>query len=174
MQHATEHSKHQYAKHGPQAPSHDEGHGAHAYLRLFAMVSLSFAVMYVLMYAMVDKFGNVFNNVNQFYMAGLMASPMLIIELLLMAGMYRNRRWNLVLGTGAAVFMALCWFGIRDQAAVSDRQFIRSMIPHHAGAILMCEQNRLQDPELQQLCGDILSSQKAEIAQMKALLEKVR
>lgn len=45
------------------------------------MTLLSFAAMYVLMYAMVDRFGNVFNNVNQVYMAGLMAAAMVLIEL---------------------------------------------------------------------------------------------
>ena len=149
---------------------HDGGH----YRRLLAMMILSFLAMYGLMYAMVDRWANVYGNVNQFYMAGLMAAPMLVIELLLMAKMYPNRRWNLMLGAGALVFMAACWFGIREQAAVTDRQFIRSMIPHHAGAILMCEQNRLQDPALQRLCDDIVQSQRAEIAQMKVLLEKAQ
>lgn len=149
---------------------HDGGH----YGRLLAMMILSFLAMYALMYAMVDRWANVYGNVNQFYMAGLMAAPMLVIELLLMAKMYPNRRWNLMLGVGALVFMAACWFGIREQAAVTDRQFIRSMIPHHAGAILMCEQNRLQDPALRRLCDDIVQSQRAEIAQMKVLLEKAQ
>jgi uncharacterized protein (DUF305 family) len=44
------------------------------------------------------------------------------------------------------------------------------MIPHHAGAILMCEENRLKDPELVKLCQDIITSQTQEIAQMKQLL----
>lgn len=149
-------------------------HDGGQYGRLLAMMILSFLAMYALMYAMVDRWANVYGNVNQFYMAGLMAAPMLVIELLLMAKMYPNRRWNLMLGVGALVFMAACWFGIREQAAVTDRQFIRSMIPHHAGAILMCEQNRLQDPALRRLCDDIVQSQRAEIAQMKVLLEKAQ
>ncbi len=36
------------------------------YLRLLWMIILSFVSMYILMYAMVDRFGNVFNSVNQF------------------------------------------------------------------------------------------------------------
>ncbi len=149
-------------------------HGDGQYGRLLMMMAVSFLAMYALMYAMVDSWGNVYHNVNQFYMAGLMSAPMLLIELVLMSKMYPSRRWNLILGLGTAVFMALCWFGIREQAAVNDGQFVRSMIPHHAGAILMCEQNRLTDPDLQRLCQDIISSQRAEIAQMKAILEKGR
>ena len=46
------------------------------------------------------------------------------------------------------------------------------MIPHHAGAILMCQNAPLQAAELKQLCRSIVTSQEAEIAKMKALLEK--
>lgn len=161
----------EHAKHEAHA-----GRGRHAgmnhYGRLAVMMVISFLVMYALMYAMVDRFTNVYGSVNQFYMAGLMAAPMLIIELLLMAGMYPDRRLNLIFGVAAAAFMLACWFGIRNQWGVGDRQFIRSMIPHHAGAILMCERNHLKNPELKQLCHDIVASQRAEVEQMKALLEE--
>ena len=151
------------------------GHaGMNHYRRLAVMMVLSFLVMYALMYAMVDRFTNVYGSVNQFYMAGLMAAPMLIIELLLMAGMYPDRRLNLIFGVGAAAFMLVCWLGIRGQWGVGDRQFIRSMIPHHAGAILMCERNHLHDPDLQQLCRNITASQRAEVDQMKSLLDPTR
>ncbi len=161
----------EHAKHEAHA-----GRGRHAgmnhYGRLAVMMVISFLVMYALKYAMVDRFTNVYGSVNQFYMAGLMAAPMLIIELLLMAGMYPDRRLNLIFGVAAAAFMLACWFGIRNQWGVGDRQFIRSMIPHHAGAILMCERNHLKNPELKQLCHDIVASQRAEVEQMKALLEE--
>lgn len=148
------------------------GHGKGHYGRLIVMIVLSFLAMYGLMYAMVDRWSNVFANVNQFYMAGLMAAPMLLIELILMANMYPNRRWNLMLAAAAVVFMAVCWFGIRQQWGVGDEQFARSMIPHHAGAILMCEQNRVRDPQLQRLCGEIIASQRQEIEQMKRVLKQ--
>jgi uncharacterized protein (DUF305 family) len=61
---------------------------------------------------------------------------------------------------------------MRTQAAVGDRQFLRSMIPHHSGAILMCEQASLTDPEITALCRDIVESQRAEIAKMQALLAR--
>lgn len=154
----------------PQHASHPAPPAAH-YRSLLGMTVLSYVAMYVLMYAMVDTPGNVFNNINQVYMAALMASPMLLIELVLMRAMYPNRRLNVVLATGAVIVMLVCWFGIRQQAGVSDRQFVRSMIPHHAGALLMCRQNRLTDPELQQLCRDIIASQEREIGLMKSKLK---
>ena len=160
----TQHSE-QHASHGSSGQTH-QGH----YGRLLLMMALSFLAMYALMYAMVDQWANVYHNVNQFYMAGLMAAPMLLIELWLMSSMYPDRRRNLILAGVTVAFMLFCWWGIRTQAAVTDRQFIRSMIPHHAGAILMCEENRLKDPELVKLCQEIITSQKQEIVQMKQLL----
>jgi uncharacterized protein (DUF305 family) len=62
---------------------------------------------------------------------------------------------------------------IRQQTAITDRQFLRLMIPHHAGAILMCEQASLQDTEIKELCQTIISSQQAEIDQMKATLSEL-
>lgn len=164
MQHATQ--EHDHLHSGRSAMTRGGDH----YRRLLAMVVLSYVAMYVLMYAMVNAFDNVFNNVNQVYMAGLMAAPMLLIELALMSRMYRNKAANAVLAIGAIVVMLFCWLGIRQQVAVSDQQFLRSMIPHHAGAILMCRKNRLADPDLQKLCVDIVRSQQSEIDLMKTKL----
>lgn len=143
-----------------------------SYWRLLAMTVLSFGSMFVLMYAMVNTFANAIPNLNQFYMAGLMAAPMVIIELLLMRSMYSSRRWNAAIVAASAVAMLAFWVGIRDQVAITDREFLKSMIPHHAGAILMCEKAEPKTPEIRELCSAIISSQQAEIAQMKRLLSK--
>ena len=140
------------------------------YPRLFAMTGLSFAAMYVLMYAMVDSPASIYNNLNQVYMAGLMASPMLLMELLLMGGMYHNRRLNALLMMGAVVAGCVFFLLIRQQTAISDRQFLRSMIPHHSGAILMCQESALTEPRIRELCRAIVTSQEEEISAMKALL----
>ena len=143
------------------------------YRKLGIMSLLSFVAMYVLMYSMVNSLGNVFNNVNQFYMAGMMTASMILIELFLMRSMYQDQKRNLFI-VGASVLAALLFFLlIRQQGAVNDRQFLRSMIPHHAGAILMCKQASIQDSEIQQLCNTIISSQQQEIDQMKAKLEEL-
>jgi uncharacterized protein (DUF305 family) len=62
------------------------------------------------------------------------------------------------------------WIFIRQQTAITDTQFLRSMIPHHSGAILMCRKASIQDPEIKQLREAIVSSQQSEIDQMKAKL----
>src|SRR5688572_27932575 len=105
------------------------------YRGLTVMTVLSFIAMYVLMYAMVDRLANVIPNFNQFYMAGLMTAAMVIIELLAMSGMYPNKKVNAVLLIVSAVALAVFFTFIRQQTAVSDQQFLKSMIPHHAAAI---------------------------------------
>jgi hypothetical protein len=137
------------------------------------MTALSFVAMFVLMYAMVDRFANVYPNVNQLYMAGLMAAPMVVIELLIMRGMYPDTRTNLVFGGVALVALVLFFLGIRAQTAVGDVQFIKSMIPHHAGAILMCDRAPISDAELRRLCGTIAKGQQQEIDQMKGILARL-
>ena len=44
--------------------------GNHHHVHLAIMTALSFISMYVLMYAMVDRFANVYSNLNQFYRPG--------------------------------------------------------------------------------------------------------
>ncbi|AXA85632.1 DUF305 domain-containing protein [Lysobacter oculi] len=136
------------------------------------MLALSFVAMYVLMYAMVDRLGNAVPNINQFYMAGLMTAPMAILEIALMGRMYPDKRKNITIVLLGAVVLAACWFGIRAQAGVGDRQFLKSMIPHHAGAILMCEQASLTKPDVRALCEGIVKAQEEEIARMRALLAR--
>ena len=144
-------------------------HGHH-YVRLLLMTVLSFISMYVLMYAMVDRFENVYPNINQFYMAGLMTAPMVIIELLLMRSMYRHRAANIAILAVSVIALGAFWLAIRQQAAVGDVQFLKSMIPHHAGAVLMCGEAPIEDAVIRDLCKSIIASQREEIAQMKALL----
>jgi uncharacterized protein (DUF305 family) len=143
---------------------------AHPYRGLAVMLVLSFACMFGLMYAMVDAFANVFINVNQLYMAALMTAPMALIELGVMPSMYPDRRKNALVAAVSAIVLASAWIGIRQQAAVGDTQFLRSMIPHHAGAILMCEQAGIRDPDITALCQTIRKGQQAEIDLMKAKL----
>jgi uncharacterized protein (DUF305 family) len=145
---------------------HQENH----YVHLGAMTLLSFVAMYWLMYAMVDSSASVYNNLNQLYMAGLMAAPMVLIELAVMRGMYHDKRLNIVLMIGATVAGILCFTLLRQQTAITDRQFLRSMIPHHSGAILMCQEASITDARIRDLCGSIIAGQRAEIDTMKRLL----
>ena len=149
------------------------GHGEqNHYLRLVGMIVLSFISMYVLMYSMANSVADVYNSFNQVYMAGLMTAPMVVIELWLMSSMYKQKRLNAVVIAASIAAGILFFTFIRQQTLISDRQFLRSMIPHHSGAILMCEEASIQDQRIKDLCKEIIASQRREIDQMRALLEE--
>jgi uncharacterized protein (DUF305 family) len=150
----------------------EERHRHRPYVRLLAMTVLSFVAMYILMYAMVDRLGNVFNSINQVYMAGLMAAPMVLIELALMRSMYPDQRLNIAIGVASVIALIVFFLAIRAQTFVTDRQFLRSMIPHHAGAILMCSKAPIERQDVKQLCETIIKSQDDEIKLMRRMLEQ--
>jgi len=149
------------------------GHGSKHYRLLLLMALLSFVAMYALMYAMVDRFANVLPNWNQLYMAGLMTAPMVGIELLVMRFMYPSKKVNAIFLALSLILGAGCFMLIRRQAGIGDEQFLKSMIPHHASALLMCEEADIADPEILELCRKIRAGQQAEIDQMKAILERL-
>ncbi len=165
----TGHGVHTSSKAQHAATDHSE---AHHYKRFAVMLGVSFAAMYVLMYAMVDSFSSVFNSINQLYMAGLMAASMGIIEIALMGSMYKNKKLNALILGGSTLALVLFWIGIRTQAGIGDQQFLRSMIPHHSGAILMCNEAQISNPEIASLCKTIVNGQQEEIDQMKAILSR--
>lgn len=137
------------------------------------MVALHFIAMYIFMYSMVNEFANVFDNFNQVHMAALMTASMVLIEIPLMMSMYKSKRLNaIIIAVGFAVLVR-SFLLIRRQGAISDRQFLRSLIPHHASAILMCNEAPIEDPEIKNLCKNIIRSQQAEIDQMKAKLDQL-
>jgi len=148
------------------------GMNRQAYQTLAVNLVLSLIIMYLGMFAMIWSGGEFVQNVNFLYMALVMWAPMAIVMMLTMKGMYQYRRINFVLYTVFALTLLLSFAAIRGQTLVGDRQFLRSMIPHHSGAILMCEKAEISDPEIQQLCKNIIVSQKAEIEQMKTILER--
>lgn len=145
----------------------------HHYGRFFIMIGLHFIAMYVFMYAMVNVFDNVFNSFNQVYMAALMTASMVLIELPLMSSMYTSKKLNAIIIGAGLIALIGSFLLIRQQTLISDRQFLRSMIPHHAGAILMCKQASIQDGEVQELCKQIVSGQQAEIDLMKRKLSEL-
>ena len=152
--------------------THDQPieHGKKMYLKLLLMAVLSFVSMYVLMYSMVNTFEDIYPSFNQFYMAGLMAAPMVLIEVVLMSAMYKNKKLNAVIAAVSILIGVVFFLGIRQQTAISDEQFLKSMIPHHSGAILMCREANITDPEIKILCQTIIEGQQQEIDQMRAIL----
>ena len=153
----------------------NEAHSTHnmQYQNLIWMAILSYIAMFLLMYSMVDSFSNVIVNINQFYMAGLMTAPMIIIEMILMRSMYQNKKLNALIFSTSLLAGIACFLFIRNQTGISDKQFLKSMIPHHAAAILMVKETEITDPEIIELTHNIITSQQKEIDFMKAKLKEI-
>ena len=145
---------------------------ARPYLLFAVNIAVSLVIMYFVMFAMIDGWGDFYNNINMAYMAVMMAAPMGPLMLLTMPGMYPSRPINLALHAVFLLAFLGAFAAIRWQAAIGDEQFIRSMIPHHSGAILMCREASITDPEIVALCGQIQQSQRAEIEQMRRILDR--
>ena len=154
-------------------------HGSHAgtagdsYRRFGIELAIEFVIMYLVMYTMIATIGDFYLNLNNVYMTLMMVAPMAIVMVLAMRSMFPSRRANSVIGIAAVLLFVGSFVGMRLQAGVGDTQFIQSMIPHHSGAILMCRQAQLTDPEIVTLCGKIIDSQQREIDQMKAILDRL-
>ena len=142
------------------------------YAKLALTLGLSFVIMLLLTYSMIREWGHFYFNLANTYMALMMVAPMGILMLLIMWGMFKNKRLNIVLiAVMAVAFVVVFAFG-RNETFIGDKQFLDSMIPHHSRAILMCQESDITDPEIKDLCQEIVSSQQKEIDQMKSILER--
>jgi hypothetical protein len=148
--------------------------GPGPYGRLAIALAASYVVMFVAGYARSDTLGHALFNLNRLYMTGLMVAPMLLVMLVTMGSMFKNRRLNLVLVVAGVVLTGAFLAAVRTQAGVGDQQFLRSMIPHHSAAILVCQEASLTDPRIEQLCREIIDAQRREIREMRVLLDEGR
>lgn len=153
--------------HGEPVQRMESGYGS-----LALQTAISGVIMYLVMFVMIDRSSSFYNNLNMLYMTLMMVAPMVVLMILAMKDMFPSKALN-----GALIAASLvAFFGgfalIRTQTTIGDVQFLRSMIPHHSGAVLMCEQAKLTDPEIRSLCANIVRSQREEIAQMEAMLAR--
>ena len=143
-----------------------------SYARLGIALAVSLALMFVLTMSMIRTLDHFYLNLSNFYMALVMVAPMGIVMLLVMWRMFDNTRLNLVLLASFAALFAVAFALGRTETFVGDEQFLKSMIPHHSRAILVCQESSLTDPEIVELCEQIVQTQREEIAQMEAILER--
>jgi uncharacterized protein (DUF305 family) len=144
------------------------------YKKLVIAISINAVLMYLITYVMIDDFDHFYNNINRVYMSLMMVAPMVIVMLLVMSSMYENKKLNYILIASSAGLFILCFSLARTQVPIGNTQFLRSMIPHHSSAIVMCQESDLTDPEILKLCEQIIKTQEEEITQMKAILERSR
>ena len=144
-----------------------------SYKKFVLMMTISFVIMYGVMFLNVDKASHIYLSITRTYMALLIALPMAVVMMLLMGQMYPNKRLNTFIILGSIVLIGVFIGGLRTQTPVSDVQYMKAMIPHHSSAIMTSKNADIKDPELKKLSEEIITSQEQEIAQMKAILKRM-
>lgn len=144
------------------------------YGRLALSLLVSGVVMYPLAFSQLEEAGHFHLSLATFYITVSMVAAMGIVMTLVMRPMLPSHRVNVGI---LAAFGVLLLVGLglgRTEAFVDDRAFLRSMIPHHSRAVLVCREADLANPRVTDLCGEIVSSQLREIAEMEAILDSPR
>ena len=159
------------------ADNHNADHQQHGgggnYWRFMAMVATSTAIMFGLMYLNTYELDHVFWSETRFWMTFVMGGMMMIVMLLFMWGMYKDKTKNfIILGVGALVFAVALWL-VRSQATVNDEEYMAAMIPHHSIAVLTSSRAEITDPRVRKLADSIIEAQVKEIAEMKLLIEDI-
>lgn len=141
--------------------------------RLAAMVAVSTAVMFVLMYQLVYSADHLYFSVTRLLSSFIMGAVMVAIMLAFMWDMYHPRMLKIAvlwLSIGCAfILLALN----RSQALVGDTAFMEAMIPHHSIAINNARKADLTDPRVRRLADGIIKAQVREIEEMKILISDI-
>lgn len=143
------------------------------YKTFVVMLCTSFFIMYGVMFLNVAKLSHVYLSLTRFYMTVLMVAPMALVMLFLMGNMYPNKKLNTLISISSIVVFFAALLALRSQTPVNDVQYMKAMIPHHSSAILTSEHANIKNPEVKKLADGIIESQKKEIAEMKALIDKL-
>src|SRR3546814_6383129 len=126
------------------------------YVRFMAMIGTSTAVMFGLMYLNTYSIDHVFWSETRFWMAFVMGAAMMVVMLAFMWGMYKDRTKNfIILGMAAFVFALALWL-VRRQTTVTDTEYMRAMITHHAIDIMTSYRAHITDPRVRKLAHDII------------------
>ena len=143
------------------------------YRKFLLMLGISFVIMYAVMYLNTYELDHVYFSLTRFYMTVLMVTAMAVVMLLLMPMMYPNKTLNgLIMGASLTLFVGALLM-VRSQTFVNDTRWMKAMIPHHSIAILTSEQASIQDPEVRKLADGIITAQKREIGEMKAMIKRL-
>ena len=143
------------------------------YRRFFLMLVISFIIMYAVMFLNVDRSDHIYLSLTRLYMSLLMASPMALLMLVIMKKMYANRKKNVLIIVCSTAVFCLSLFFLRNQSFISDKQYMKAMIPHHSSALMTSKNADIRDPEVKKLSESIIESQEKEINQMKEMLKRL-
>ena len=146
---------------------------SNSYVKFAAMMTVSFVIMYAVMFLNADIFEHVMLSTTRTYMTILMVAPMAISMILFMWKMYENKKINYIILTSAVIIFIGTLTMLRNQTLIADVQWMKAMIPHHSSAIMVSQKAHLTDPEAQKLAEDIIKAQMEEIAQMQEMIKRL-
>jgi hypothetical protein len=127
-------------------------------------ISMFLIQVFVMPYVMTERPEHVYFTPSQAYMGVFMGACMVGVE-----GIMHPMPWwgwllTVVLAVGAVV-------GYRLQLGISDRNWMREMIPHHSMALLTsAKRTQSLDPFVHRLAETIITAQRREINEMKVQL----
>lgn len=144
------------------------------YTTFMLMLAASFVAMYITMYLNTYELDHVYFSLTRFYMSCLGISAMAIIMFLFMRKMYKNKQKNLGIIVGSiGLFFAALGLVRTQSPIIGDVLWMKAMIPHHSIAILTSERADIKDPEVKKLAESIISAQRKEIGEMKAMIKRL-
>ncbi|WP_417428928.1 DUF305 domain-containing protein [Halpernia sp.] len=143
------------------------------YPKFLLMLAASFIIMYVVMYLNTYELDHVYFSLTRFYMTCLMIACMAILMLVFMLKMYQNKTKNSAIIIGSLLLFFGSLYLVREQKPIGDVLWMKAMIPHHSIAILTSERADIKDPEVKKLANSIITAQKREILEMKAMIKRL-
>ena len=144
-----------------------------SWARFAAMIGVSSAIMFFLMYQLVYSFDHAMFSVNRLVASLAMGCVMTIVMLGFMWPMYRGTGIKIAVLAVATVGAVTLLSVNRSQALIGDARFMKAMIPHHSIAINNAEKANIHDPRVRELADEIIASQLREIAEMKLLIADI-
>ncbi|WP_299217592.1 DUF305 domain-containing protein [uncultured Aquimarina sp.] len=145
------------------------------YLKFFAMIGTSMVAMFFLMYThsyqIIDHF---WYSETRFFMTLIMGGSMVIIMLLYMLNMYKDKNKNImILSLGVLLIAGGIWL-VRSQVTVTGVDYMEGMIPHHSIAILTSERSKIKDIRVRKIADEIIKAQRREIMEMQWLINDIK
>lgn len=144
------------------------------YTSFLLMLGYSFIAMYITMYLNTYTSDHVFFSLTRLYMVCLGIATMAVIMWYFMRHMYTNKKKNRAILLGSLSLFLGALGLVRTQAPiVGDLLWLKGMIPHHSIAILTSERANIKDPEVKRLAEEIITAQRKEIKEMKAMIDRL-
>ncbi len=133
----------------------------------------SFIVQYFIMPPiMVSNYMYVTNNIGKAYLAGIMGTLMVIIEIMMRDHQYHvlSLNWYAIL----FALLAALIYAYRKQAAINDKQYLEGMIEHHSMALFTSNEilKKTDNYDVTKLAKNIISQQSDELRVMRDLLKE--